>query len=41
MGAALLIAIWLAVLGYALVYHGQAVLNGSGLSLKQALLGAA
>lgn len=41
MGAALLIAIWLGVFGYALIYHGTKALGGSGLTFRQALLGSA
>lgn len=41
MGAALLIAIWLLVLGYALVFHGVSSYSGSALTLRQALFGVA
>lgn len=39
MGAALLIAIWLGVLGYGLVYHGMATLAGRQVNLGEVLLG--
>lgn len=39
MAVLLLLAIWSGIIGYALVYHGLASLNGQNLSLGQVLTG--
>ena len=41
MGALLLLAIWIGVAGYALVYHGTAVLGGQNISFWDVATGKA